>query len=219
MANVVLVIGKSGTGKSRSIINLDPASTAIINVIGKDLPFKGWKSKYNSKAKNIAVVGNFSDIPAMIAKINSRPEITVGVIDDFQYLMCGEVINRAKEKQYYEKYKDILGYVWNIVQQCRGCRDDMAWFVLSHSEEDAEGTTKCKTLGKAIDNMVTIEGMFSIVLNASSRRVDSSNEYFFETQSNGSTAKSPEGMFADFEIPNDLKLIYDSIKSYEKGGA
>jgi len=93
-------------------------------------------------------------------------------------------------------------------------RDDLTVFILSHSETTDSGESKCKTIGKMLDDKICLEGMFTIVLNTAYE----DNKYFFETQTNGSnTSKSPEGMFADLRIENNLKLVVDSINSYNEG--
>ena len=219
----ILIVGKSGTGKSRSIINLNPSETFVINVNRKDMPFRGWRSKYTEWNKenlngNLLNSDSHDTILKTIRYIDEkRPEIKVGIIDDFQYTMANEFMRRAKEKG-FEKFTEIGEHAWKLIWECNLCRSSLVWVILSHSDENEHGEQKCKTIGKLLDDKICIEGMFTIVLNTSVERLDEKSEYFFETQNNGrNTSKSPEGMFETQKIPNDLKFVIDSIHSYEKG--
>lgn len=219
MATSCLIIGKSGTGKSASIETLDPANTFLINVNGKPLPFKGWKLKYAQKLKdnngNMFSTDNADNIiTKVIPYINNNKQIKIAIIDDFQYIMGNEFINRAKEKG-FDKFTEIAQHAWTIINKANKCREDLVWFFLSHSDESEMGEIKCKTIGKMLDEKICLEGMFTIVLNT---QVDQDKKYWFNTQNNGkSTSKSPKGMFADYQIPNDLSFVYQSIINYEKG--
>ena len=217
MAKTVLIIGKSGSGKSRSILNLDPKSTFLINVNGKELPFKGWSKKYTPITKdggNMYSCKNsptdYGDIKTTLRFIDEkRPEIKTVVIDDTQYLMANEYMRRSKEKG-FEKFTEIGEHLWSLIWDCQLCRQDMIIFFLSHSETSESGETKMKTIGKLLDEKVCIEGMFSIVLGTS---VDD-GKYFFNTQSDGkNTLKSPEGMFPK-QIENDLQKVIQHINAY-----
>ena len=218
MGQPVLIIGKSGSGKSRSIINCDPATTMIINVIGKTLPFKGWAGKYtpiDKEGKGNMVV---CDAPekvksALVWCDQKRPDIKTLIIDDFQYVMVNEFMRRSSEKG-YDKFSEIANHAWDIIWQSKLCRQDLIVIFLSHSESSESGETKIKTIGLMLDEKVCLEGMFTIVLEA----VNQDGKYYFSTQTNGkNTIKSPEGMFTDLLIPNDLKLVIDSINIYDKG--
>lgn len=223
MATVALIIGESGTGKSRSIINLPPQSTAVINVIGKALPFAGWKAKF-TQLDSAGGTGNMyrsDESEKIIAAIKyideKRKDVKVLVIDDFQYVLANEFMRRSSEKT-YQKFTDIANHAWEVIWQLTLCREDLVCFVLSHSDTDGEGKTKMKTIGKMLDEKITPEGMFTVVMNTAVEHTDDKNVYWFETQNNGhSTSKSPEGMFDTFRIPNDLKMVYDAIKKYEGG--
>lgn len=217
MGKPVLINGESGSGKSRSIANLDPKSTFIINVNRKDLPFKGWRSMYSLITKdnpsgNMLFADDYETIDKTIGYVDEkRPEIKVGIIDDAQYIMANEFMRRAKEKG-YEKFTEIGEHYWKIIWHCNLTRSDMIWFILSHVEVNEYGQMKAKTIGKMLDDKICIEGMFTIVLNT---LVDD-RKYFFETQSNGkNTTKSPEGMFSELRIPNDLEYVRQQIIKYE----
>jgi hypothetical protein len=218
MAKNVLIIGNSGSGKSRSIVGLDPKETAIINVNGKDFPFKGWKSKYSIMTKDGGNLFNCKNSPNdyddVIKSVRyfdeKRPEIKVIIIDDFQYLMVNEFMRRSKEKG-YEKFNEIGEHPWKLIWDCQLCRQDLIIYFLAHSEVSESGNTKIKTIGKMLDEKVCLEGMFTICLGT---KVED-GKYYFETQSTGQNPlKSPEGMFP-LRIENDLKKVTELIRKYE----
>lgn len=219
MATNVLIIGGSGTGKSTAIKTLNPLTTFLINVNGKDLPFKGWKSRYtqaDSKNPNGNMVNcdKADKILSTIKHIDeNRKEVNVGIIDDAQYILANEFMRRAKEKG-YEKFTEIAEHYWSIIWACQLCRPDLIWFFLSHNETNEYGESKVKTIGKLLDDKICIEGMFSIVL---STLVDE-GKYYFETKNNGrNTTKSPDEMFTENRISNNLEFVRNAILNYEKG--
>jgi hypothetical protein len=226
MAQGVLIIAESGAGKSTSIETLDPKETFIINVANKPLPFKGWKSKYKLWSKDTPD-GNMYDkagpesIEAALKYISEkRPEIKTVVVDDFQYMSSFEFFDKADEKG-YEKFTKIGAHLARIVRMPKDLRSDLIIFFLTHAEEatDLEGKRKfkAKTIGKMVDEKLTLEGLFSIVLFGKVKKDKENNiRYVFETQTNGeNTCKSPRGMFASFEINNDLEFVRQSIIDYE----
>lgn len=222
----VLVIAESGSGKSTSIENLDPNETFIINVANKPLPFKGWKTKYKPFTKT-DTTGNMANAssPAGIQKIvtyvhQSRPEIKNIVIDDFQYMSSFEFFDRVDEKG-FEKFTQIGAAIAKVARMPKDLRDDLMVFILTHAEEgtDIEGRKKykAKTIGKMVDEKLTVEGLFSIVLFGKVKKnQDGTVRYVFETHNNGeNTCKTPKDMFEDDEIPNDLQLVRQAILDYE----
>lgn len=220
MGNLTLVIGESGTGKSTSIRNLDEKETFIINVLDKPLPFKGFSEKYKKLNKegsgNYIARDSHDEIIKSINYINnSMPHIKNLIIDDFQYVMANEFMRRAKEKG-YEKFTEIGLHAWQIIEVCAHSRDDLFCFFLSHSEEGESGRKKCKTIGKMLDDKITLEGMFTTVLHS----LITDNKFKFLTQNNGSyIAKSPMGMFSDNLIDNDLTFVKAKMFDYYYGAA
>jgi hypothetical protein len=226
MGQGILIIAESGSGKSTSIETLDPTESFIINVANKALPFKGWRKKYQLWSKDNPT-GNMYDkagvqnIEACIKYVNEkRPEIKNIVVDDFQYMSSFEFFDRADEKG-YEKFTQIGAGLARIARMPKDLRSDLSVFFLTHAEEgvDVEGKRKfkAKTIGRMVDEKLTLEGLFSIVLFG---KVKKSKEgvirYVFETSNNGeNTCKSPKGMFNDFEIPNDLAYVKQAINDYE----
>lgn len=226
MAHGILIIAESGSGKSTSIESLDPKETFIINVANKPLPFKGWKKKYTLWSKDNPL-GNMYDkagaqnIEACIKYVNEkRPEIKYIVIDDFQYMSSFEFFDRADEKG-YEKFTQIGGHLARIAKMPKDMREDLFIFFLTHAEEgaDLEGKKKykAKTIGRMVDEKLTLEGLFSVVLFGKVKKnKEGEIRYIFETSNNGeNTCKSPRGMFSSFEIPNDLDFVVKAMKEYE----
>jgi len=210
MSVITLIIGESGTGKSTSIRTLNNEETFIINVLDKPLPFKGYKASYKPKV-NYSTTDKASQILLQIKYINEKmPHIKNVIIDDSQYIMANEFMRRARERG-FEKFTEIAQNFWNIVIEAQACRDDLYFFFLSHNELDNSGKYKCKTIGKMLDDKITIEGMFTVVLHAFME----DGSYKFLTQNNGSyIAKSPMGMFKDNVIDNDLLQVKKQMVEY-----
>jgi hypothetical protein len=225
MAQDILIVGDSGTGKSTSIRNLPPKETFLINVINKPLPFKGWKKNYSKFSKdnpegNYVVTDNFNTIIQVLDYIDkNRPEIKYIVIDDFQYIMANELMRRAKEKG-YDRFLDIAHHAWLVTEKIKQLRDDLTVFVLSHAEvafdENGNKYKKAKTIGKMLDEKITIEGLFTIVLFTEVRvEEDGTTNYVFLTKNDGSnTCKSPMGLFDEGYIENDLMKVVKLMKEY-----
>jgi len=226
MANGILIIAESGAGKSTSIETLDPKETFIINVANKPLPFKGWKKKYTIWSKenpsgNMYDKSSPENIEACLKYINEkRTEIKTVVVDDFQYMSSFEFFDKADEKG-YEKFTKIGAHLARIARMPKDLRDDLSIFFLTHAEEatDLEGRRKfkAKTIGRMVDEKLTLEGLFSIVLFGKTKKnKEGEIRYVFETQTNGeNTCKSPKGMFPTFEIANDLQIVKEAITDYE----
>ena len=230
MAELIAVVGNSGSGKSTSLRNLDPTTTFIINVAGKPLPIKGYKTNYKSLVQNPETrkfegnLYNTSDVAkiSQILKIidKTRPEIKVLVIEDAQYLMAFEAMDRATEKG-YEKFTQMASNFYSVLKGAMGMREDLKVCVLAHSENVGDGLNpnyKIKTLGKMIDNMITVEGLFTYVFFTTLvKDPEGKIEYKFITQSDGTTtAKTPMGCFEEFMIDNDLKYVMDKIDNYNE---
>ena len=226
MAQSVLVIADSGSGKSTSLRNLPPEETFIINIANKPLPFKGWKSKYSQITKdnpkgNMTATATSNGIIKAIKHVNDNmPHIKNLVVDDWQYMSSFEYFDRAAEKG-YDKFTQIAANLAQVAKMPKDLRDDLYVFFLTHSEDstDINGNrkVKAKTIGKMIDNALTLEGLFSIVLFGRVIKMeDGTLNYGFDTQNNGeNTCKSPMGMFEESFIPNDLEHVKQCILKYE----
>ncbi len=222
MAQGVLIIGESGSGKSTAIRSLDPAETFVYNVANKPLPFRGWKKKYQYDGESMNMSKQNTPLGlhnSIIKLLNAKPEIKNIIIDDFQYLMAFEYMNQADVKG-YDKFVKLAKQIYDIIKfTLTELPDDIFVVFLSHAEEsvdmDGRRKIKAKTIGKMIDNALTLEGLFSIVLFSKVKRTKEGVEHIFETFNNGeNTFKSPEGMFEP-EIPNDLALVKECIIRYE----
>ena len=209
MAIPVLCIGRSGSGKTYSLKNFKSDEVGILSVEKGRLPFK-------SDLK-VVKVKNFNDGEHTPAQANAAryswlemaiksSKIKSLVIDDSQYLLSGELFDRAYETG-YTKFVDIAAHFRNLVHFINEMEEeDKIVYFLHHSELDADGREKVKTIGKMLDEKLCIEGCFDIVLYCQDQK--------FFTQSNGqSVAKTPEGML-ELEIPNDLKAVDDAIRDY-----
>jgi hypothetical protein len=200
MATVTLILGKSGSGKSASLRNLDPDATALIQVIKKPLPFKG-ATKWHSYV---------TDDHAKIIGAASKTSRKVIVIDDFQYMLANEFMRRSEERG-FDKFSDIGRHTWDVFDALLKLPDDVRVYILSHTEETDAGQIKMKTIGKMLDEKITLEGMVSIVL----RSVVQDRNHLFSTRNNGSdTTKAPMGMFDDELIDNDLAVVDAAICEY-----
>lgn len=227
MAQEILIIGESGSGKSTSLDKLDPKSTFIINVAKKPMPFKGWKSNYSKLSKDNPQ-GNYiesdksSTIVQTMKHINENmPHVKTVVVDDFQYVMANEYMRRANERG-FDKFTDIGLHAWEVANGGKNMRDDITFIMIGHAENatDLQGNRrlKFKTVGKLVDNVITMEGMFTVVLFTDvSTDPDGNINYQFITQSDGTTTcKSPRGMFDKYKIPNDISYVIKEINNYYK---
>jgi hypothetical protein len=195
----VLILGESGSGKTFAIKNMDPEKVGVFLVEKPRLPFrKEFRCKRNA---------TYLDIMKTLAD----PKLKQYVIDDSQYIMANEYFDRASEKG-YDKFVDIGANFRNLVHLVNNeLPDDVIVYFLHHPETDSNtGRLKAKTIGKMLDEKLTLEGCFDIVLHA---RTDGA-EHWFSTQSDGTdTAKSPEEMF-EAKIPNDLAFVDKTIREY-----
>ena len=198
MAVLVMIYGQSGTGKSTSLRNFKNEDVAVVNVSGKPLPFRGGIKPYNSD--------NYTKIMAAISKTD-RKSI---VIDDATYLMVNEFMRTAKQTG-YQKYTDMAVSFNQLIEFAASLPDDKIVYFMGHSDQADDGREHFKTIGKMLDNYVTVEGRFTIVL----KTVVQDGKYMFSTQNNGQdTVKSPMGMFDAALIDNDLKAVDDAIREY-----
>jgi hypothetical protein len=210
MSIATMILGDSGTGKSTSLRNLDPAKTLLIQSIRKPLPFKapGWKvhNGHQGSTGNIFVTDNAAKIEGLMR----RAPHEVVVIDDFQYILANEFMRRSDEKG-FDKFTEIGRHAWDILKAATELADDRRIYILCHTSTDDFGKVKMKTIGKLLDEKITPEGMVTIVLRTMVR----DGQYLFSTNNNGNdTCKSPLGMFADQMIDNDLAVVDETICQY-----
>lgn len=196
----ILIMGASGSGKSASLRNFTPNEVGIFNVARKPLPFKN----------KLDVLTSGADYKVILDKLVENKFKTY-VVDDAQYLMAFEQIAKARESGYL-KYTEMALHFTNLISTAiNKTSDDTLIFFLQHTERTEDGFIKAKTVGKLIDNWITLEGLFSIVLLTDVKR---DGKHVFITQSDGyTTAKSPMDMFP-YEIDNDLKLVENTVREY-----
>lgn len=208
MSIATLVLGESGSGKSSSLRNMDAKETLLIQAIRKPLPFHSkWTTVSKEKPEgNILVNDNADSICHVMA--NTKRDIIV--LDDFQYVMCNEFMRRSNERG-YDKFTEIGRNAWNILNMASQLAEHKRVYILSHTDTTDAGRIKAKTIGKMLDDKITLEGMFSIVLRAQVVN----EQHVFSTRNNGNdTCKTPMGMFADAHIENDLMAVDKAITEY-----
>lgn len=199
MGQKVLIIGQSGTGKSTSLRNFDRNEVCLIKSINKQLPFRG-------KFEDVHVTDNASEIISQMKRTDKK----VIVIDDAQYVMGNEFFRRAAE-QGWNKFTDIGKNFYDLLAATDNLAEDVIVYFLLHTEKDSDGNIKVKTIGKMLDEKLTVEGTATIVLMTNV--VD--GKYTFQTQNSGKDiCKSPMGMFENFLIDNDLKMVDGIIREY-----
>ena len=200
MSIATLIIGKSGSGKTASLRAMNPASTLLIQVVRKPLPFaaKGWKywDKGTCPTGNVFV----TDQSETIVKLATKTSRNVIVVDDFQYVLANELMRRSDERG-FDKFTDIARHGWDVFTGLTSLPNDVRVYLLSHSQEDESGAVKMKTIGKMLDEKIVLEGLVTIVLRA----VVTDGRHEFSTRNSGSdTVKAPIDLFDDDRIPNDL---------------
>jgi hypothetical protein len=203
MGMPILILGESGTGKTTSLRNFNEGEIALVNVTGKALPFRG----------NFEMLKSTTDASKILGFMRETKAKRI-IIDDCQYIMSFQYMRRIKENG-WEKFNELQSDFFNIIDAVSSLPDDVVVYFLSHLETKDDGRQKIKTIGKMLDEKITIEGMFTTVLKTHV----SDGKYYFLTQNSGSdTVKSPLGMFADFAIDNDLKYVDEKIRNYYRIG-
>ncbi|WP_441368229.1 ATP-binding protein [Acinetobacter lwoffii] len=206
MSTSIFILGQSGSGKSTSLRNLNPRRVLLIQSIRKPLPFRSADWKYITAEDpngSILVSDNPQEIIQHI-RMTRRPII---IIDDFQYVMANEFMRRSTERG-FDKFTEIGFNAWNIITEANNAHPQKRVYILSHTEEDQHGKTKIKTIGKMLDEKITLEGMVTICLQTAVIN----DQNLFVTKNNGNTTvKSPMDMFDSDHIENDLNLVDQAI--------
>ena len=194
----VLIVGESGSGKSTSLRNFDPSEIGVFNVASKPLPFR----------KKLPLMNGASY--ESIVKSLSSPKLNTYIIDDSQFLLCFELFRTVNDVG-YQKFTNMALNFYNLIQfVIYRTPPNVIVYFLHHAETTADGKVKAKTIGKMLDEKLTVEGLFSIVLFCQHDGIT----HKFITQSDGkTTAKSPMDMF-ELEMDNDLKLVDTKIREY-----
>lgn len=220
MSRLNFILGETGTGKSRSLLNVDENSSYLINCVSKDLPFRKWTDKFNPEKKNYYETTSPMEIVQILKGISEkRPEIKNIFIDDYQYVLSFEYLSNIEE-DVWDTFRSIGGHAFQVLNTARTLRKDLNVFILSHSEtmiDEGVQKTRIKLTGKMVHEKITPEGLATMVLYTKvvPNAAEGGSNYFFITQNDGTTtAKSPEGMFDDIRIENDLQKVIEAIDNY-----
>jgi len=224
----ILVLGKSGSGKSTSLRNLNPKTTVLFSPLGKRLPFKGSDKNYTvyNKEKNpngnVIVTSESKKINSWLKYISSDlTHIKTVVIDDSVFLAAKE-LDRRKDEKGYDKFSDIAHDFLVLSETANTLRDDLTIYFMYHVTTEGDGileakTTKALSYGKMIDEkLASIEAQFELVFLAEKivDPVANTISYKFKTRDAYSTVKTPIGMFDEERIDNDLNFINEAMRCY-----
>lgn len=203
---MVLIMGESGTGKSTSMRNCNPETIAVVNPVGKPLPFKNHFDMLNNETDARKITKYMKEQAAAGKKLI--------VVDDFQYILAVPYMNRIKETG-WDKYNDFGANYFEIINVCKELPDDVIVAYMTHLETLENGLTTVKLIGKLLREKITIEGLFTVVLRTG---VNEAKYYFYTQNSGKDTVKSPLGMFPAYAIDNDLNYVADKIRNYYEIG-
>jgi len=219
-SKLIGIVGPTGTGKSTAIKYLDPKETFIINVAKKELPFKGSEKLYCKENKNYKEMDGAVEITQQLRKIsNEQPHIKNVIIEDSNYIMGFSIVSKATEVG-FTKFSVMARDMVDMFREARKLRDDITVFYITHPETIEDGGEivgyKIKTAGKLIDNQVLLEGLLTVCLYTYvEESKDGTATYNLLTNRyKKMPAKSPDGMFAEVKIPNNLQLVVDTVKAY-----
>ena len=219
-SKLIGIVGATGTGKSTAIKYLNPEETYIINVAKKELPFKGSEKLYNAEKRNYKEVDDATEITRLLRTISEKaPHIKNIVIEDSNYIMGFNIVSKADQVG-FTKFSLMAKDMVELMREARKLRDDIKVFYLSHPEIIEDGGDivgyKIKTAGKLIDNQVLLEGLLTVCLYTYvEENKDGSASYNFVTNRfKKMPAKSPDGMFDEVKIPNNLQYVCDKLDEY-----
>lgn len=214
MSIATMILGQSGTGKTTSLRNLNPADVLLIQAVKKPLPFRStdWRPRTHGDLDGSIIVTDCAPTIVGAMKASKRPII---IIDDFQYILANEFMRRVLDNETgnaaFAKYNEIARNAWDILMTAGKLADNTRVYILAHTQEDDNGRIKAKTIGKLLDEKITIEGLLTIVM----RTAVINGQYLFSTRNSGSdTVKTPMDMFADEHIPNDLQIVDLAIQDF-----
>ena len=214
MARVIGVIGESGSGKTTSCRNLDPATTYYIDCDKKGLSWKGWRDQYNLQNKNYYATNVPTLVLEILKKVNEDPDrrIKTVVIDTINGVMVAEEMRNAKVSG-FGKWTDLAQYVWEIFEYALSMKDDITVIILAHSITDTDDNgivfTHIRTNGRKLEKIV-LESKLTTVLLAECK----DGQYIFHTKPDRSTVKTPIGAFDQDEIPNDVVEVIKALEEY-----
>lgn len=215
MANVIGVMGESGSGKTTSMRNLDPKTTFYVDCDKKGLSWKGWKKQYNSDTKNYIQTDAPTTVMSILRHVNEDDQykqIKTVVIDTINGVMVAEEMRNAKVNG-FGKWTDLAQYVWSIFDYCLTMRDDLSVIILAHAITDTDDNgvvfTHIRTNGRKLEKIV-LESKLTTVLLAMCK----DGKYIFKTRADRSSVKTPLGAFEEDEIDNDIVKVLDALKEF-----
>jgi hypothetical protein len=219
-SKLIGIVGFTGTGKSTSIKHLDPQETYIINTAKKELPFKGAEKLYNTENKNYKEIDEITEITRLLRTISEKAlHIKNVVIEDSNYMMSFRMAEKATEVG-YTKFTILAKDMVELFREARKLRDDLKIFYFTHPEIVEDGgeivSYRMKTSGKMLDNQINLEGLFTICLytHVDENKDGTASYNFITNRFKKYPAKSPDGMFAEIKIPNNLKVVTETIDNY-----
>ena len=219
-SKLIGIVGQTGTGKSTAIKHLNPKETYIINVAKKELPFKGSEKLYNAENKNYKEIDDANEITRLLKTISDKaPHIKNIIIEDSNYIMGFSIVSKATEVGYM-KFSIMARDMVELFREARKLRDDLKVFYFTHPEVIEDGGEivgyKIKTAGKLIDNQIILEGLMTVCLYTyvEDSKDGSATYNLLTNRYKKYPAKSPDGMFEDIKIPNNLQLVADTIDAY-----
>lgn len=219
-SKLIGIVGQTGTGKSTAIKHLDSKETYIINVAKKELPFKGSEKLYNAENKNYKEIDDANEITRLLKTISDKaPHIKNIIIEDSNYIMGFAIVSKATEVGYM-KFSVMARDMVELFREARKLRDDLKVFYFTHPEIIEDGGEiigyKIKTAGKLIDNQIILEGLMTVCLYTyvEDSKDGSATYNLLTNRYKKYPAKSPDGMFEDIKIPNNLQLVADTIDAY-----
>lgn len=222
MGRILIVLGPSGSGKSRSVKNLNPDETLIINVLKKDLPFRGSRAMYSAEKKNIVSISDWDKVVNFLGVVNGMTHIKQVVIDDIRFVMEKEFMKRAKEVG-YAKFTELGQHFQAIIEAAENAREDLVVVLMMHDDDVVNDkiivSKKVKLVGKLVEDHYNPIEVVPICLYCKPT-FDKNDQPIFQfftqkTLIDGVEipAKSPEDMF-EAKMPNDLDIVIKAMKSY-----
>ena len=199
MAELVLIISDSGTGKSSSLRNLTKDEAAVVLCSGKDLPFR--------HDLTTMMPAGYTDLFNVIEK-STKPVI---VIDDINYMMSFEEMGRVAETG-YGKFTQMASNMFQVFKRILDKKSDQIFYLMAHADRDEDGRLRIKTTGKMLSEKIVLEGLTNIVIT--NDLLD--GEFVFRVKTDGMGVKTPMGMFSEETIPNDIKLVDKAIRDFNK---
>lgn len=199
MGVAILVLGKSGSGKSTSLRNFEPDEVGIFNVLGKPLPFRGGARFPQAMRPGYG---------AIISSLQQN-KLRAYVVDDSTYLMQNENFARSRESG-FGKFTEMALHFQELISAALATDNDTIVYFLHHTETDADGTEKVKSIGKMIDEKYCIEGAAPVVIDC----IVQDGKHVFVTENNGTNlAKAPMGSLPPV-MDNDLKQVDTALREY-----